>query len=572
MPKRILFIKEMDSVDIQLLEDADMLPSEPYVCLSHRWIPETLFARLTKERSQTFQQGIPKELLYPLLVDALRATFFLGFKYIWIDCLCIYQDDLEDWHHQAAVISTIYEQAALNISALSCDEKSSARRLFIQQEPQQAMTFKTVEDRPVFLRQQNHESHPFSIDVLFMKELKIHSPAYPLTTRGWVFQERLLSRRILHFTERELIWECKEALSCECRYLEALWKQIKSQRRNFAEWEWTDIITQYTATNLSKASDRLPAISGIAKRYGESHGWTYMAGLWKEDLLNLLVWEVGGTPTRRPIPQKVPSWSWASVDSPVNFLRLTRSRYLIEILSPDISVGLNPFGNPKSAKLVVKGPCLPAVLRYDDPSRIVSVALELQHTELRFRVDYTIMEPGPGYLPTGTELMYLVIRLEDLRELGDMIEVFKKYGEIARGLVLLCVEPQLGIYERIGFAGTLRSGDVNTVSILKENWEYREVILLQIFELSKAKRLRLFPELEASPTAKIWEGQLDNMDTIKDCLRGADIIICTLGENRNIPGLHVLQNGARSITAALDILQTEGGWKKPRLIFRSAAT
>ncbi|KAK9423179.1 putative het domain-containing protein [Seiridium unicorne] len=107
MPKRILFIKDMGLRDIRLIEDADMLPSEPYVCLSHRWMPETLLARLTKERSQTFQQGIPKELLYPLLVDALKATFFLGFKYIWIDCLCIYQDDLEDWSSSSGNVDNL---------------------------------------------------------------------------------------------------------------------------------------------------------------------------------------------------------------------------------------------------------------------------------------------------------------------------------------------------------------------------------------------------------------------------------------------------------------------------------
>ncbi|KAM0820925.1 putative NAD(P)-binding domain-containing protein [Seiridium cardinale] len=123
---------------------------------------------------------------------------------------------------------------------------------------------------------------------------------------------------------------------------------------------------------------------------------------------------------------------------------------------------------------------------------------------------------------------------------------------------------------RIAFLGATGGTGSATLRSLLARQDHK--FQLQIFVRSKAKLLRLFPELEASPTSKIWEGQLDNVDTMKDCLRGADIIICTLGENQDIPGLHVLQDGARSMMAALDLLQTEDGWKKPRLIFLSSAT
>ncbi|KAK9423178.1 putative NAD(P)-binding domain-containing protein [Seiridium unicorne] len=187
------------------------------------------------------------------------------------------------------------------------------------------------------------------------------------------------------------------------------------------------------------------------------------------------------------------------------------------------------------------------------------------------------MEPGPGYLPTGTELMYLVIRLEDLRELGDIIKVFKKYGEIARGLVLLCVEPQLGIYERIGFAGTLRSGDGPLAS--------QEALLSTLFlpgkiidsscKYSYARKRSyfvFFPNSKPIQPPRYGKAYSTTWTQLKTAFEAPISSPAHSAKKQNIPGLHVLQGGARLVTAALDILQTENGWKKPRLIFLSSAT
>ncbi|KAK9778523.1 putative NAD(P)-binding domain-containing protein [Seiridium cardinale] len=97
---------------------------------------------------------------------------------------------------------------------------------------------------------------------------------------------------------------------------------------------------------------------------------------------------------------------------------------------------------------------------------------------------------------------------------------------------------------------------------------------LQIFVRSKRKLLSLFPELESRSGVQIWEGQLDDVHGIKECLSGADVIICTLGENQNLPGLDVLQRGATSILHALGELKEKQGanWFKPRLLFLSSST
>jgi hypothetical protein len=223
MPKRVLEIQNPVLPVVRLISNADECSPQPYVCLSHRWLPETKAACLTKARARTYERGIPRNRLYPLLLDAIQTTYRLGYQFIWIDCLCIYQDDLHDWHSQASNMSDIYENAVLTISALSCDNKSANRRLFSQQLPQKPQKSGIFNGQEVFFNFNNDDDkHPFGVDIIQLSPRTYPSQVFPLTQRGWVFQERLLSRRILHFGKHELIWECNETLWCECRYKESL--------------------------------------------------------------------------------------------------------------------------------------------------------------------------------------------------------------------------------------------------------------------------------------------------------------------------------------------------------------
>lgn len=119
----------------------------------------------------------------------------------------------------------------------------------------------------------------------------------------------------------------------------------------------------------------------------------------------------------------------------------------------------------------------------------------------------------------------------------------------------------------LGATGRTGSETLRSIIAKKDN-----SVHLRPYVRSKAKLLRLLPQLETDPSAEIWEGQLDNVKALTDCFRGADIIVCTVGENQNIPGLCTLQGAARSIVAALAALETEDeNWSKPRFIMLSAA-
>ncbi|KAF4465807.1 Afli avfa cytochrome p450 monooxygenase [Fusarium albosuccineum] len=97
---------------------------------------------------------------------------------------------------------------------------------------------------------------------------------------------------------------------------------------------------------------------------------------------------------------------------------------------------------------------------------------------------------------------------------------------------------------------------------------------LRLLVRSKAKLLRCHPQLASFPNVHTWEGQVTDTKVIKECIQGADIIICALGENRNIPGVHVLQDLSKSIIDCLSDMKNSNdkNWKRPRVILLSSAT
>ncbi|QKX62866.1 uncharacterized protein TRUGW13939_10031 [Talaromyces rugulosus] len=96
---------------------------------------------------------------------------------------------------------------------------------------------------------------------------------------------------------------------------------------------------------------------------------------------------------------------------------------------------------------------------------------------------------------------------------------------------------------------------------------------INIYVRSRAKIERLFPSLSNDPSVKIFEGSITNESVIQDCLATAGTIICTLGENENIPGVTVLEDFARATTNALSTLQNKNESSiKPHLIMLSSAT
>jgi len=193
-------------------------------------------------------------------------------------------------------------------------------------------------------------------------------PRLPLLARGWVYQERILSPRVLHLTRDELVWECMQNSDCECGartpHVTPL-KRIMSTPLVAGDLTadgindaWHDIVTGYTSKHLTYEKDRLPALSGLARRFGQMKpGVAYLGGLWRDSLGLDLLWFIAGRVKSEVIDIRLPSWSWASLTGKVCYNYDEKiDKIAMEILQAECDVlGSDPTGEIRSGKIVLKG-------------------------------------------------------------------------------------------------------------------------------------------------------------------------------------------------------------------------
>lgn len=338
--------------------------------------------------------SIPLSELPQTFVDAILLTRNLGFEYLWIDSLCIIQDDNGDWIRESARMAEIYQGAILTISAdgawnsheglfYAVNKRSFASPLAIHF-PGMAEGSK-LSARLTTLEIAGNRVHAITSN----KE-------NPLRRRAWALQEWLLSPRIVYFATGELLWECRTHQKCECQIVSQLsgkfdGNQFKRAQSNVdylhhnsrdgnqqGLFYWNDVVSEFSMRNLTVATDTLPALSGLAEVMNALTGVDYIGGLWKDSLPEALLWDVdrtkrdddrrfgdgdesGDIGTRRHDCYYAPSWSWASITGGrISFFHCghpSSSIYLAEVLevSGKPVNAANPFGPLLSGFIKVKG-------------------------------------------------------------------------------------------------------------------------------------------------------------------------------------------------------------------------
>ncbi|KAK0648659.1 heterokaryon incompatibility protein-domain-containing protein, partial [Cercophora newfieldiana] len=254
----------------------------------------------TRASREAHLAGIQYMDLPKTLQDAVDVTRALQVPYLWVDSLCIIQDDVDgrDWRIESAKMDRIYEGSFLTISATSAQavtEGFLGQRIVIASEPE-TTTPKTRHRHDAVIPEDSDEAN--------LRQ-------YPLLSRAWTFQERLLSTRTLHFLPHETIFECRSDMWCECGGSRAdqLWKKGKVRGSVYNRAAagafrgdiyrgpsevWQLLIQQYSKRRLSKWEDRLLALSGIARKFSKQFGMNatgaYHAGLWEVDILWHVLW------------------------------------------------------------------------------------------------------------------------------------------------------------------------------------------------------------------------------------------------------------------------------------------
>jgi Heterokaryon incompatibility protein (HET) len=291
-----------------------------YLTLSHGW-GENQHFKLTSVNSESFHQKIPFESLPKTFQDAVIVTRKLGYQYLWIDALCIVQDDLGEWQREAARMANVYHNSTCTIAGHSAKNDSEGF-LAAALEP---IPYFWLPPRPQAANANSSGSNSMTPRSLFLGgSFKGQVNESFLARRGWVFQERILSRRILHFTRHHIFFEDGSRVQSvdighsHRPWTHSSWKDDKLMVQDVVASlaDWYKIIERYSLCALTFERDRLPAISGIA-RLVETYDFAgdYLFGLWSKSLHQGLLWVAVD-----PSPQRVsyesntapPSWSWAN--------------------------------------------------------------------------------------------------------------------------------------------------------------------------------------------------------------------------------------------------------------------
>lgn len=302
MPTRLLDVGVASSQSVRLVLSVD--PEDIYVALSHCWgqsIPLVTTSKNISSSQLEITSKLPKTF-----ADAVRVTRRLGIRYLWIDALCIIQDDPDDWLRESATMASVYGNSDITIVA---SRSSSSMEGFLSPRHEICVSKKETDSS-------GHEINVFLVNRDYYNN-SVSVASEPLWKRAWVIQERYLSRRKVLFGEAQLFWECNETTRSEDTQI----TMIHSQDDRSRSLPWYDIVEYFTKCDITCESDSLPAISGIAKTVARMTGGTHCAGIWLNQLSYSLLWypQQNGSHVFRKIRREAhiaPSFSWAASQGP----------------------------------------------------------------------------------------------------------------------------------------------------------------------------------------------------------------------------------------------------------------
>ncbi|KAI8939158.1 hypothetical protein NX059_004992 [Plenodomus lindquistii] len=429
LPARLISVARSE---IRIVSTKNFAPANHtrYMTLSHRWQPQATL-ELTRHNLAQMGHHIDIYSLPQIFQDAIYVARYIGIPYVWIDALCIVQDDDTNRLQKIFVMGHIYRNAILNVGGTAAADTILNQELIgsdssaiepVEWETGSSDLFdsplesSSAEPSGLLLDRDNRIISPFGVQVR-RRDLRQRYYAVPsdlntalsdsaLFRRGWVLQERPLSRRSAYFGQ-QIYWECSEFIACEAfphglpfqsseewglsdplRISALLWKmgeaghqyQNPPTGRRLHYLRWTNVVEWYSRCSLTDTSDFFPALSGLAKYFQVVLKDDYIAGMWRKDMLRGLlwrpnvwrqeIWELGEYKVY-PTEYQSPSWSCASTTSPIEFtshhweMNLRSSTHIVEINEVHIiSSDGDPFGKISDGFIRMTGHLRPCVARY----------------------------------------------------------------------------------------------------------------------------------------------------------------------------------------------------------------
>ncbi|KAF2492856.1 HET-domain-containing protein [Lophium mytilinum] len=465
-PRRLLDLQDVHPSDdsrsfVKISEGVE--ESEPYTCLSYCWGPPPHFT-LNSGNYQQMVSGLPLQSLPRALRDVMQFARRLSFRWIWIDALCLIQDDKDEMSEEIKRMGSIYNSAALTFSLetaiAACDgfyknAHAKHRGMIPIGAPEEAyrlykgVLVRKMLDHTLFQQFDNSTDTD-------------HTDLNPLHTRAWVLQETMLSRRLLAFSGQELTWDCVEATACECSYMnrqmgtlqrsiihntntlqdipkEMLHGTLRSQTNIYSSW--SRLLEMYCRRKLTVSSDRESGMMGLVWKYEMLLNDKLIAGMWSKHLRHSLCWWIDGSKARgyRSI---WPTWSWLAAVPGEGAYLVTAERepsardteFRICVMSGGDS--LHTYRESKYY-LEVAGTLVTATSGQKAPNNdgLFGAELEVHGQTLWWCLDQEYDPDIAGYW----KLKVLLLGMD---------------GEYYVFLMLNTIHDEAGVYERVGFGHT----------------------------------------------------------------------------------------------------------------------
>lgn len=424
-PKRLIDVE--NSAFPRLCETQSERPyNSCYATLSHCWGSNPDFITLSTKNLAEFCAGIAIDTLPKSFRDAVIICKHLGIRYLWIDSLCILQDSNSDWLLHTVEMSSVYQHCYLNLSfdaaanpgqgAFTCrntdvlqdcyafstvpwDLRLATRGTTDSASSDNDSTGNILDDTSdssctgklsdtgspgetgLIQEDSTKETSDAMRCLVFAPDLDYTSATWdlPLSRRGWVVQERLLSPRVLHFTNDRIRWECEDenclheglpyGLPDTRESFDQHFQQVfscfpekypaRSKRSHVIHWE--NIVEMYSARLLTyPEKDKLVALAAVAQRFAAVFSEEYYAGHFLENMPFDLTWRV----LTRNFDQdfsikRHPTWSWTSVDAEVVntsvWGRLRQNLAVVESVNVDLDDPSYTYGPVNGGQLILRG-------------------------------------------------------------------------------------------------------------------------------------------------------------------------------------------------------------------------
>lgn len=264
--------------------------------------------------------------------DAISLTDSIGQRYLWVDRLCIIQDDLDDRASQIAAMGRIYSLATLTIAAITGDNANAG------------LSGMSAGPR-------NFQQHTTKVQGMYLANRPqkfsraVNNSMWD--TRAWTLQEKIMSPRILFVGSQRCFFTCHcqedvclESADTTENGLGRIRAPISGDRlggllpssRYVNILSYRKLVEAYTSRQLTKPADILNAFKGLEACLRPIFRSDFVFGLPRSELDSQLLWQPTKTLSRRLHPDTglplFPSWSWTGL---VGEMQCNRNKHLSRI-------------------------------------------------------------------------------------------------------------------------------------------------------------------------------------------------------------------------------------------------